>query len=98
MKAAAYTQGGKDWEKLFREQDKDHSGQVDWPEFLSMCRRVLKLTSDKADDKSLGRVFGMLDGDRSGTVSIEELCAFDAEGAPLPPAQDEWTLRGTTPR
>ena len=66
MKAAAYTQGGKDWEKLFREQDKDHSGQVDWPEFLSMCRRVLKLTGAKADDKSLGRVFGMLDGDRSG--------------------------------
>jgi Ca2+-binding EF-hand superfamily protein len=70
VKAAAYTYGGKDWTKLFREQDKDRSGEISWPEFYSMCRRVLRLTED---EQQLRVVFKCVDFDGDGEVSIDEL-------------------------
>merc|ERR1719261_1735097 len=76
MKGASYNVGGRDWAKLFREQDKDHSGHISVDEFLSMCRRVLKLTKDEAPEKTLKMVFRSLDEDQSGEVSVEELVAF----------------------
>merc|ERR1740138_64532 len=76
MKGAAYTVGGRDWEKLSREQDKDHSGQISWEEFHSMCRRVLKLTDE---DHFLLAVFQSLDADGSGEVAISELILFVAD-------------------
>ena len=74
--------------KLFREQDKDHSGQIGWGEFVSMCRKVLKLTGDDASEASLRHVFRQLDKDQSGEISVEELIAFVREGE-----EDEMLLR-----
>merc|ERR1719436_1361714 len=73
LKAAAYTTGGKDFAKMLREQDKDHSGHISWPEFRQMCRRVLKLTGE---DAKLRAIFQSLDFDQSGDVGIDELVAF----------------------
>lgn len=77
LKAAAYTDHGADWTKLFREQDKNHSGKIDWPEFLSMCRRVLRLTDP---DGSLLHLFKSIDTKRRGYITIGKLVAY-VEGA-----------------
>jgi len=73
LKGAAYNVGGRDWAKLFREQDRDRSGCIGWEEFRKMCRRVLKLTDQEAVLRAL---FLSLDADGSGSLEIEELVAY----------------------
>jgi len=76
MRDAAWTAGGSDWAKLFRLEDKDHSGRLDWDEFRSMCRRLFKLSELHAPDAHLRAVFTSLDVDASGGLEFEELVAF----------------------
>jgi len=73
LKGAAYSAGGTDWAKLFREQDRDNSGNIGWEEFKQMCRRTLKLTEP---EPILSALFMSLDGDQSGELEIEELVAY----------------------
>jgi len=76
LRDAAWTAGGSNWAKLFRIEDKDRSGHLDWDEFRSMARRMLKLNEDRAPDAQLRAVFNSLDADGSGYVEYEELVAF----------------------
>jgi Ca2+-binding EF-hand superfamily protein len=76
MRDAAWTAGGSDWGKLFRLEDRDHSGRLDWDEFRSMCRRVLKINETVAPDAHIRAVFQSLDVDKSGELDLEELVAF----------------------
>jgi len=73
LEAAACNLEGKDIAAIFRAQDKDHPGFIGWPEFSKFCRRVLRIS---AEDCHLRAVFGNMDFDGSGEVSIDELVAF----------------------
>jgi Ca2+-binding EF-hand superfamily protein len=95
MKAAAYTNGGQDWAKLFKEMDKDHDGEISWTEFYSMCRRVLKLTDPEPELKA---IFQFLDSDGSGEISIDELISLvkGADASQAGDATDSMDNKGVT--
>jgi len=76
VKAAAIYVRGEDWSQVFREQDKDGSGQINFDEFLSMTRDELKISEAES---RIRMVFESLDTDESGEVSIEELIEFVAD-------------------
>merc|ERR1719210_2233689 len=78
LKSAALSAGGRDWTQLFREQDRDQSGQITWDEFHTMCRKVLNIADH---DTHLKAIFEKLDGDQSGEISIDELIEFVADPA-----------------
>jgi Ca2+-binding EF-hand superfamily protein len=73
LKGASYTAGGKDWAKLFREQDKDRSGYMSYKEFWSMSCRVLKL---KEKESILKAAFRTIDLDGSDQVAFDDIIAF----------------------
>jgi len=65
-----------EWDRFFRQLDRNHSGHLDWNEFLHVCRTMLDLSHVNASDAQLRAVFRSLDADRSGEVELEELAAF----------------------
>lgn len=78
LKGAAQYLPDEDWQKHMREHDTDHSGQMNWPEFRTMCREELKL---QEPDASLKLIFDCLDFDSSGEISVEELINFVSDPA-----------------
>lgn len=50
LRAAAYSVGGVDFERLFRHYDRDNSGQIDFTEFRSALRRDAKLSVRTVSD------------------------------------------------
>lgn len=75
LKKAASIVGGNDWRGFFHSCDPDQSGNIDWEEFLVMCREKLHL-NDK--ESHLQILFDKLDEDGSGELEIDFLCAFIA--------------------
>jgi Ca2+-binding EF-hand superfamily protein len=45
LRAASYSVGGVDWEKLFRHYDRDNSGELDFNEFSNAIRKVSTCSS-----------------------------------------------------
>ena len=91
MRAAAYTLGGADWEKLFRQNDKSGDGALDLGEFRSAVRRVLKMPPAQLTDADIKLVFRHIDADDSGEIRLEELLEFvnaDDEEVPRRAAED----------
>ena len=76
MHAAAYTFGGADWEKFFRQYDKTGDGALDLAEFQSAVRRVLKLPPDQLSDAEIKLVFRRIDNDGSGEIHLPEMLEF----------------------
>lgn len=73
IKHAASSASTSGWRQFFRECDEDNSGNMDWLEFIHMCRNKLFLTDRENHLKIL---FEKLDEDDSGELSIDELIEF----------------------
>lgn len=81
LAAASFTAGGQDLEGLFRQVDKDRSGEVDEKEFFSFVRRVLKLGPSALPDDRCAKLFRVLDFNGSGEIAVDELAKFAHSGA-----------------
>lgn len=79
LRSMSYTSHGQDPVSLLNMYDKDRSGQLSWAEFKAAVRKGGKLTATGPhglSDVQLRRLFSAVDGDHSGTVSINELTKF----------------------
>ena len=91
IKSAAFTFGGEDWEKFFRQYDKSGDGALELSEFRSAVRRVLKMPPAQLTDADIKLVFRHIDADDSGEIRLEELLEFvnaDDEEVPRRAAED----------
>lgn len=89
LSAAAYVQGGVDFQQLFKHYDRDNSGELDLQEFISAMRRDAKLSSKDFSDAMLTKIFRSVDVDGSGEIDADEFIfwmeqdeAGGASGAP----------------
>ena len=76
LRAAAYAQGGIDWEKLFHHYDRDNKGTLDYVEFRSAVRRDGKMNATTLHDKDLQLIFQKVDYDESGEIDLQEFTAW----------------------
>ena len=77
VKAASFTgTGGADFVDLFASFDKDHSGALEFPEFLEMMRRSVRLPPDVVSDKELKQMCDYMDDDRNGQIECDEFVNF----------------------
>eukprot|EP00750_Incisomonas_marina_P027416 INCI6189.1.p1 GENE.INCI6189.1~~INCI6189.1.p1 ORF type:complete len:2493 (-),score=433.79 INCI6189.1:5030-12508(-) len=72
LSAAAYVQGGVDFQQLFKHYDRDNSGELDLQEFISAMRRDAKLSSKDFSDAMLTKIFRSVDVDGSGEIDADE--------------------------
>eukprot|EP01043_Picozoa_sp_COSAG02_P007869 COSAG02_NODE_243_length_27457_cov_16.852328_8_plen_1013_part_00 len=70
--AAAYSIGGVDTEKLFRQYDKDRSGALEFEEFRLVVRRDVGIVERDVPDEELREMFQFVDSDGGGTIGIDE--------------------------
>jgi len=73
LQKAAGIVGGNDWVQFFMNFDTDHSGTLDWEEFLNICRDKLHL-ADR--DTHLKIVFERLDVEGKGEIAITAMIEF----------------------
>ena len=65
------TQGrGPDWEKLIESIDINHSGSIEWDEFMTAATNRYRVVMN---EENLRTAFNVLDIDGNGTISLEEL-------------------------
>eukprot|EP00931_Biecheleriopsis_adriatica_P115079 TRINITY_DN90915_c0_g1_i1.p1 TRINITY_DN90915_c0_g1~~TRINITY_DN90915_c0_g1_i1.p1 ORF type:complete len:1762 (-),score=363.66 TRINITY_DN90915_c0_g1_i1:47-5332(-) len=76
MKAAAYTTGGRQLDLVFSRFDYDRSGELEPDEVRRAMRRTLRIPEDSISDKEILSFCAVLDKDRSGSVSIQEIVDF----------------------
>ena len=76
LRAAAYAQGGIDWEKLFHHYDRDNKGTLDYVEFRSAVRRDGKMNATTLHDKDVQFIFHSVDYDGSGEIDLQEFTAW----------------------
>lgn len=77
IKAAAYTgHSGRQLDVLFGRFDIDGSGQLEVEEVRRALRRTLRIPASAIPDTDISSLCGMLDSDKSGTVSVSELVDF----------------------
>jgi len=69
------------WEELFNKCDKNRDGCLDFREFLSSVRDVLKMPMFAVCDHDLKVLFRAIDQDGSQTIGIAELFEFVQHGA-----------------
>ena len=76
LRGAAYFNGKRDYRKLFRYYDKDNSGLINLPEFVSLMRKDGRVTAAKMSKVTLHEIFALVDSDSSGEVSHQEFEAW----------------------
>ena len=79
LRAAAYTAGGKDFQKLFKHYDRDNSGTLEFDEFRSALRRDAKIAKKDVSDAQLRKVFRAVDEDGGGEIDVDEFIAWVEE-------------------
>jgi len=89
LRSASYTAGGVDWEKLFKEVDRDNSGMIDYEEFHKCIRKSAKITKNVLSDKDVRALFDYIDKD--GSNEVDYRLEF------LPWAQEDPDKSGATP-
>lgn len=67
---------GGSWFKLFQRYDRDSSGQLDFGEMEYVLRKEVKIRKTEVSDEELHVLWGTLDADGSGQVSIKEFAGF----------------------
>jgi Ca2+-binding EF-hand superfamily protein len=78
IRAASYRDGGQNWDALFKQYDRDGSGELDMEEFTHAIRRDAGVTRAVFSDEELARLFERIDADGSGQISAEEFASFIA--------------------
>ena len=76
IRASSYNQGGEDWHDAFKRYDNDDSGELDFEEFKRAIRRTAKISPAQISDRELKKLFKLIDIDRGGSISADELIAF----------------------
>jgi hypothetical protein len=79
FRAAAYSASGNDWQRLFKQYDKDGNGELDADEFAKAVRRYV--TPKQMNDGELGQLFKAVDLDGGGTIGPDEFYEFFFTGA-----------------
>lgn len=78
MRAASYRDAGQNWDSLFKQYDRDSSGELDLPEFTRAIRRDAGITRAIFSDQELVRLFERIDVGGSGEISADEFADFIA--------------------
>ena len=76
LRAAAYTAGGTDYERLFRFYDRNNDGSISKSEFISLVRKDGKITRGMMTDRELKNLFDFVDVDRSSSIDHRELVGW----------------------
>ena len=76
LKAAAYTQGGVDWHKLFNHYDRDNSGEIGMMEFKRLLRSDAKIPVSQLSDTDVKSLFNSIDTDGSGEIDADEFLVW----------------------
>jgi hypothetical protein len=76
LKAAAYTQGGVDWHKLFNHYDRDNSGEIGMVEFKRLLRSDAKIPVSQLSDTDVKSLFNSIDTDGSGEIDADEFLVW----------------------
>ena len=85
LRASAMTFGGVDWDKLFKQYDRDNSGDLDFEEFRKAVRKSAKISANDVTDKELNKIFCSVDDDQVRRFLLS--CVYACWFAPaLPPA------------
>jgi len=79
IRSTAYTAGGMDFQALFKQYDKDNSGELDFREFKAAIRKSAHIPPNGPNglsDKELHGLFKAVDTDRGGEICIDEFTNF----------------------
>lgn len=77
IKGAAYTgHAGRQLQVVFARFDKDHSGELDEDELRQAIRRTMKVPPALFSDADIHSLYTLLDTNKNGSLSIEELVDF----------------------
>lgn len=76
LKAAAFTDKGVDWQKLFRYYDTDNSGAIGMIEFKRLLRGDAKISVSQLPDNSVRALYNSIDLDGSGEIDAQEFIAW----------------------
>jgi Ca2+-binding EF-hand superfamily protein len=76
LQAASYVYGGKDYGKLFRQYDRDNSGEIGWEEFRLVVRKEAKITAAMMTEQEVRELFRYVDESGDGSISLEEFVAL----------------------
>ena len=96
IKQQACRIGGSDWKRLFRRYDDNFDGELNMEELRIAIRRDLQMSTTEISQKELNALFNVLDKDRSGAISIEELIQeLDETLKGRPRTPEEPTYRDT---
>eukprot|EP00930_Biecheleria_cincta_P088684 TRINITY_DN7793_c0_g1_i1.p1 TRINITY_DN7793_c0_g1~~TRINITY_DN7793_c0_g1_i1.p1 ORF type:complete len:745 (-),score=113.63 TRINITY_DN7793_c0_g1_i1:543-2777(-) len=67
---------------LFARWDKTKEGWLDLSEFRNSIRKTVKISPSSMSDDAITSLFELLDEDKDGRLSIEELCRFLGQDVP----------------
>lgn len=76
LKAAAYTDKGVDWHRLFQYYDRDNSGEIGMIEFKRLLRADAKISVSQLPDNSVRALYNCIDTDNSGEIDANEFLAW----------------------
>lgn len=83
LRIAAHDNGKDNIAKVFKEQDKDNSGRVDFKEFAALMRRRMNIKAERLSDTELRELFDFFDRHGNGYVEYESeflTWLFEADG------------------
>ena len=64
------------WFRVFKQIDRDGSGNLSFSEIRQLVRKSLKLPPHKVSERDLDTLWSVLDADNSGTIAVNEWVGF----------------------
>jgi Ca2+-binding EF-hand superfamily protein len=90
FRAASYTYGGQNWDKIFGQFDTSGDGALDSEEFFLAVRAGLKIPPREVSDRDIEILLQALDMNGDGMIDLIEFAAFLKEEDP---EQDDLQLK-----